>query len=254
MATEETLVTDISNQPLLQVSGVSKRFGGFTALDDIDLFVRPGERLGLIGPNGSGKSTLVNCIAGTLHGESGSILFDGHDLGRQAPHGRVRLGLARTFQIPRPFVSMSVLDNLRIPLEYAARQHVKLGKGEIADAAMHLLEQVGLADKSRALSRGLTQVDMRKLELARAMAAKPKLLISDEAMAGLSASEVDDILVLVSGLKQQGVAVIMIEHVMRAVMKFSERVAVLVAGRKIADGDPQSVVGNDEVIKAYLGE
>jgi branched-chain amino acid transport system ATP-binding protein len=131
---------------------------------------------------------------------------------------------------------------------------VKLGKGEIADEAMRILEQVGLAGKSQAMSRGLTQVDMRKLELARAMAAKPKLLISDEAMAGLSASEVDDILVLLSGLKQQGVAVIMIEHVMRAVMKFSERVAVLVAGRKIADGEPQSVVSRDEVIKAYLGE
>jgi len=242
------------SQPLLQVSGVTKRFGGFVALESVDLLVQPGERLGLIGPNGSGKSTLVNCIAGTLRPESGSVRFEGRDLGREAPHRRVRLGLARSFQIPRPFVSMSVLDNLCIPLEYAARQHVKLGKSEIADAAMHLLEQVGLAGKSHALSRGLTQVDMRKLELARAMAAKPRLLISDEAMAGLSASEVDDILVLVSGLKEQGVAVIMIEHVMRAVMKFSERVAVLVAGRKIADGDPQSVVGNDEVIKAYLGE
>ena len=254
MATEETLMADQLNQPLLQVSGVTKRFGGFTALDNIDLIVRPGERLGLIGPNGSGKSTLVNCIAGTLRNEGGSILFDGRDLGSDPPHGRVRLGLARTFQIPRPFVSMSVLDNLCVPLEYAARQHIKLGKSEIAEAAMHLLEQVGLADKSHALSRGLTQVDMRKLELARAMAAKPKLLISDEAMAGLSASEVDDILVLVSGLQQQGVAVIMIEHVMRAVMKFSERIAVLVAGRKIADGDPQAVVGNAEVVRAYLGE
>src|SRR5438132_7433293 len=153
------------SEPLLEVSAFSKRFGGFTALDNVDLVVRPGERLGLIGPNGSGKSTLVNCIAGTLRTESGSILFDGRDLGKAPPHGRVRLGLARTFQIPRPFVSMSVLDNLCIPLEYAARQHVKLGKGEIADAAMHLLEQVGLADKSHAMSRGLTQVDMRKLEL-----------------------------------------------------------------------------------------
>jgi len=247
-------VTDFSRQPLLQVSGVSKRFGGFTALDNIDLIVRPGERLGLIGPNGSGKSTLVNCIAGTLRSESGRIVFDGHDFANEPPHRRIRVGLARTFQIPRPFVSMSVLDNLCIPLEYAARRHESLAKSEILDTAMHLLEQVGLAEKSHALSRGLTQVDMRKLELARAMAAKPKLLISDEAMAGLSASEVDDILVLVSGLKEQGVAVIMIEHVMRAVMKFSERVAVLVAGRKIADGDPQAVVDNDEVIKAYLGE
>lgn len=240
--------------PLLEVLGVTKRFGGFVALESVDLLVRPGERLGLIGPNGSGKSTLVNCIAGTLRPESGSIRFEGRDIGNEPAYRRVRLGLARSFQIPRPFASMSVLDNLGIPLEYAARQHVKLGKGQVFDEAMHILEQVGLTGKAHATSRGLTQVDMRKLELARAIAARPKLLISDEAMAGLSASEVDDILVLLSGLKQQGVAVIMIEHVMRAVMKFAERVAVLVAGRKIADGDPQSIVSHDEVIKAYLGE
>jgi branched-chain amino acid transport system ATP-binding protein len=239
---------------LLEVRGVTKRFGGFTALEDVDLVVRPGERLGLIGPNGSGKSTLVNCICGVLHNEAGSIRFDGNDLGAQAPHRRIRLGLARSFQIPRPFTSMTVLDNLCVPLLYAARQHEKLAKDRIAGEAMQILGQVGLAEKADTRSGGLTQVDMRKLELARAMAAKPKLLISDEAMAGLSASEVDEILLLLSGLKQQGVAVIMIEHVMRAVMKFSERVAVLVAGRKIADGDPQSVVANTDVIRAYLGE
>jgi branched-chain amino acid transport system ATP-binding protein len=239
---------------LLEVSGVTKRFGGFVALESVDLVVLRGERLGLIGPNGSGKSTLVNCIAGTLRNESGGIHFEGRDIGSEPAYRRVRLGVARTFQIPKPFVSMSVLDNLCIPLEYAASLHARLAKGHISDEAMHILERVGLVDKAHAMSRGLTQVDMRKLELARAIAAKPKLLISDEAMAGLSASEVDDILVLLSGLKQQGVAVIMIEHVMRAVMKFSERVAVLVAGRKIADGEPQSVVSRDEVVKAYLGE
>jgi len=149
---------------------------------------------------------------------------------------------------------MSVLDNMCIPLLYAATQHEKIAGSRVNDEAMRILRQVGLADKAHARSGGLTQVEMRKLELARAMAAKPKLLISDEAMAGLSASEVDEILALLAGLKQQGVAVIMIEHVMRAVMKFSERVAVLVAGRKIADADPQSIASNAEVIKAYLGE
>jgi branched-chain amino acid transport system ATP-binding protein len=239
---------------LLEVKGVTKRFGGFTALDGVDLVVRPGERLGLIGPNGSGKSTLVNCICGALRNEEGVIRFEGRDIGAQPTHRRTRLGIARSFQIPKPFVSMSVLDNLRIPLLYAARQHEKLATDRIADEAMRILRQVGLADKAHARSGGLTQVDMRKLELARAMAAKPKLLISDEAMAGLSASEVDDILALLSQLKQQGVAVIMIEHVMRAVMKFSERVAVLVAGRKIADADPQAIVANPDVVRAYLGE
>ncbi len=221
---------------LLEVSGVTKRFGGFTALDGVDFAVRPGERVGLIGPNGSGKSTLVNCIAGTLRNEEGSIRFEGRDIRGYPAHKRIRLGLARSFQIPKPFGSMSVLDNLCVPLLYAAK--AQPARGPVAEEARYIL----------------TQVDMRKLELARAMAARPRLLISDEAMAGLSASEVDDILALLIGLKSQGVAVIMIEHVMRAVMKFSERIAVLVAGRKIADGDPQAVAGNAEVVKAYLGE
>jgi branched-chain amino acid transport system ATP-binding protein len=237
---------------LLEVSGVTKRFGGFTALENVDFSVQPGERVGLIGPNGSGKSTLVNCIAGTLRNEEGSIRFEGRDICAYPAHRRIRLGLARSFQIPKPFASMSVLDNLCVPLLYAARR--RGAHGPIAEEAEHILEQVGLHEKAGAMSGGLTQVDMRKLELARAMAAKPKLLISDEAMAGLSASEVDDILKLLLGLKAQGVAVIMIEHVMRAVMKFSERIAVLVAGRKIADGEPQAVVGDIQVVKAYLGE
>ncbi len=241
-------------EALLEVRGVTKRFGGFTALDAVDFVVRSGERVGLIGPNGSGKSTLVNCIAGTLRNEEGSIRFEGEDICGHAAHRRIRMGLARSFQIPKPFASMTVLDNLCVPLVYAARKHEKLAPGRIVEEAMRILGQVGLAGRAQAMSGGLTQVDMRKLELARAMAAKPKLLISDEAMAGLSASEVDDILALLFGLKEQGVAVIMIEHVMRAVMKFSERIAVLVAGRKIADGDPQAVVGNAEVVKAYLGE
>ena len=236
---------------LLEVSGVTKSFGGFVALDNVYFDVRPGERVGLIGPNGSGKSTLVNCIAGTLRNEQGSIRFEGRDICAYPAHRRIRLGLARSFQIPKPFASMSVLDNLCVPLLYAAKGE---GGAPVAEEARRILAQVGLADKADATSGGLTQVDMRKLELARAMAAKPRLLISDEAMAGLSTSEVDDILALLLGLKAQGVAVIMIEHVMRAVMKFSERIAVLVAGRKIADGDPQAVVGNGEVVKAYLGE
>ena len=238
-------------QALLEVSGVVKKFGGFTALDGVDFAVRAGERVGLIGPNGSGKSTLVNCIAGTLRNEEGSIRFEGRDICAYPAHRRIRLGLARSFQIPKPFASMSVLDNLCVPLLYAAKGETSR---HVAEEARHILEQVGLAGKADATSGGLTQVDMRKLELARAMAAKPRLLISDEAMAGLSASEVDDILALLMGLKERGVAVIMIEHVMRAVMRFSERIAVLVAGRKIADGDPQAVVGNMEVVKAYLGE
>jgi branched-chain amino acid transport system ATP-binding protein len=242
------------SEPLLRVHALTKRFGGFTALDQVDLAIAPGERLGLIGPNGSGKSTLVNCIAGTLRNDAGRIELNGRDIVRVAAFKRVHLGVARTFQIPRPFASMSVIDNLRIPLLYGARAPIKLDASGTTDEAMRILGELGLGAKAGAMSGGLTQVDMRKLELARAIAAKPALLIADEAMAGLSTSEVDEILALLLGMKERGVAVIMIEHVMRAVMKFSERIAVLVAGRKIADGDPQAVVANPEVVAAYLGQ
>jgi len=242
------------SEPLLRVCALTKRFGGFTALDQVDLAIAPGERLGLIGPNGSGKSTLVNCIAGTLRNDAGRIELNGRDIVRVAAFKRVHLGVARTFQIPRPFASMSVIDNLRIPLLYGARAPIKLDASGTTDEAMRILGELGLGAKAGTMSGGLTQVDMRKLELARAIAAKPALLIADEAMAGLSTSEVDEILALLLGMKERGVAVIMIEHVMRAVMKFSERIAVLVAGRKIADGDPQEVVANPEVVAAYLGQ
>ena len=242
---------------LLEAKGVTKRFGGFFALENVDIEVRPGERLGLIGPNGSGKTTLVSCIAGTLRNEAGAIHFDGHDITRLPTHRRIRLGLARSFQIPKPFASMSVLDNLRIPLLYAASAHegaVRVSERQSGAEAMAILREVGLEAKADERSGGLTQVDMRKLELARAMASRPKLLISDEAMAGLSSSEVDDIIALLLRMKDRGIAVVMIEHIMRTVMKFSERVAVLVAGKKIADGDPASIIANPEVQRAYLGE
>jgi branched-chain amino acid transport system ATP-binding protein len=241
---------------LLHVEKVGKRFGGFVALQDIDLEVQPGERLGLIGPNGSGKSTLVNCICGTLRNEQGSVSFSGAAMDGLTAHQRTRLGLARSFQLPRPFGSLTLAENLRIPILYAvnARGERTLSGAAIDARCLELLGQVGLADKARRLPRDLTQIEMRKLELARAMAADPKLLISDEAMAGLSHAEVDEILALLIRLNGQGVTVIMIEHIMRAVMAFSQRLAVLVAGRKIADGDPRIVVREPEVVRAYLGE
>jgi len=241
--------------PLLVAKGVTKRFGGFVALGGVDLSVGAGERVGLIGPNGSGKSTLVNCIAGTVRG-GGSIEFDGHDLAPLPPHRRIRLGIARSFQIPRPFASMTVLDNLRIPLLYAARAHPLLqrSRGRETEEALSILRQVGLEAKAGRLSRELTQVDMRKLELARAIASHPKLLVADEALAGLSASEVDEILAILLEMKGRGVAVILIEHMMRAVLRFSERIAVLVVGRKIADGPAETVLRDPAVERAYLGQ
>jgi branched-chain amino acid transport system ATP-binding protein len=242
--------------PLLQVENLGKRFGGFVALDGINLSVQPGERVGLIGPNGSGKSTLVNCMCGTLQNESGTVRFDGHIVDGLAANKRTHRGMARSFQLPRPFVTLSVAENLRIPLLYTAhsRSGRHLAHDEIESRCHELAGLVGLAAKANKLPRDLTQVEMRKLELARAMAADPKLLIADEAMAGLSQSEVTEIVDLLIKMNERGVTIILIEHIMRAVMSFSQRLVVLVSGKKIADGAPQEVVSHPEVIGAYLGQ
>jgi branched-chain amino acid transport system ATP-binding protein len=241
---------------LLRVEGLGKRFGGFVALDGIDLAVTAGERVGLIGPNGSGKSTLVNCICGTLANETGSVHFHDQRIDGLLAHERTHLGLARSFQLPRPFISLSLVDNIRIPLLYTvqARQRALRTPSDVDDRCMDLLRMVGLEPKARRFPRDLTQVEMRKLELARAMAAEPKLLIADEAMAGLSHSEIEDIVKLLVQLNDQGITVILIEHIMRAVMSFSQRLVVLVSGRKIADGKPDHVVRDPEVERAYLGQ
>ena len=236
---------------MLAVRGLVKRFGGFTALNRVTLEVKAGERFGLIGPNGSGKTTLINCVAGTLRPDEGQILFEGADITALPPHRRTQLGIARSFQIPKPFRSMSVRDNLGIPLEYTG--HLR-GKASAAAIAAELLRDIGLDAKADARPSGLTQIEMRKLELARAMAAHPKLLISDEAMAGLSSAEVDDILAILFKLNAQGITIIMIEHIMRAVMRFSERIVVLDAGERIAEGTPEEIIKNPAVEKAYLGE
>jgi branched-chain amino acid transport system ATP-binding protein len=240
---------------LLEIDNLGKRFGGFVALENISLAVPAGERLGLIGPNGSGKSTLVNCICGTLRNEQGSVRFDGRSIDGLPAHRRTHLGLARSFQLPRPFVSMSLLDNVRIPLLYTVETRgSRHARDQIDEHCRGLLREVGLDAKSRHLPRDLTQVEMRKLELARAMAAEPKLLIADEAMAGLTHSEIEDILALLVRLNEKGVTVILIEHIMSAVMSFSRRLVVLVSGRKIADGKPEDVMRDPEVERAYLGQ
>ncbi len=239
---------------LLEVDNLGKRFAGFVALENVSLAVTAGERVGLIGPNGSGKSTLVNCICGTLRNDVGSVRFEGRVLDRSTAHERTRRGLARTFQLPRPFVSLSLLDNLRIPLLYTvAARGTHHSAHDIEARCVELLREVGLEAKAQRLPRELTQVEMRKLELARAMAAEPKLLIADESMAGLSHSEIEDILALLVRLNECGVTVILIEHIMRAVMSFSRRLVVLVSGRKIADGQPDEVMRDPDVERAYLG-
>jgi len=236
-------------EALLQVKGVSKHFGGFTALAGVNLDIAPGERFGLIGPNGSGKTTLINCIAGALRNDAGSIRFNNSEISRLPAYRRTRLGIARSFQIPRPFHSMTVLENLLVPSAYVT--HLRDSEGEAR--AMEILTDIRLIDKARVPASQLSQVELRKLELARAMAAKPRLLISDEAMAGLAGAEVDEVLDILFKLNASGITIIMIEHIMQAVMRFSQRVVCLDAGKIICEGTPQAIVGNREVQKAYLG-
>jgi branched-chain amino acid transport system ATP-binding protein len=233
---------------ILTATKIGKRFGGFIALDGVDFAVAAGERVGLLGPNGSGKSTLVNCLTGALRNDSGEVVLLGRRIDGLPTHQRIRAGIARTFQVPRPFASMSVRENVEIALLYAG------GATGADEEALAILDQVGLGPKAELSSRSLTQVDLRKLELARAMAARPQLLLADEVMAGLSTNEVDEILALLLRLNGGGVSIVMIEHIMYAVMKFAQRLCVLVAGRKIADGDPQAVIRDREVERAYLGE
>lgn len=238
--------------PLLEVDAITKHFGGFTALAGVSLSVQSGERIGLIGPNGSGKTTLINCISGALQNDAGSVRFKGRDLNGLPAHRRTRLGICRTYQIPKPFGTMTLAGNLAVPLEYVVHQGVAFNVN-VDPQALAILEEFGLAPKARIAAENLSQVELRKLELARAVAAKPDLLICDEAMAGLAAAEVDEVLDILFRINARGITVLMIEHIMRAIMKFSMRVVCLDAGQIIAAGAPRDIVQDPNVRRAYLG-
>jgi branched-chain amino acid transport system ATP-binding protein len=234
---------------LLSVHGLEKKFGSIRALGPVDAGLRPGERLGLIGPNGSGKTTLINCITGLLAPDAGTIIFKGTDITSEPAHRRARRGLSRSFQIPRPFTGMTVLENLLVPMDYLTKD----SRAEI-ERACEVLRSVGLLARRDDLSETLSQLELRKLELARALVAEPEVLIADEAMAGLSEGEIDDILSLLFLLNERGVAIVMIEHIMHAVMRFSKRVICLQTGRIIAEGMPSEIADNPIVQKVYFGE
>lgn len=241
----------MSGSAILSSRGLVKRFGGFTALSGIDFNLKDRERVGLIGPNGSGKSTFVNCLTGALRPEEGQVTFSDADITQTPAWERARAGLARSFQIPRPFRGLTVRENIRVPLSFIARLS---DNAELNARADQVLDRIGLLPKAALSPRSLSQVELRKLELGRALAAQPRVLIADEAMAGLSDSEVDEIIDLLMQLNESGIGIILIEHIMRAVMRFSQRVVVFVAGTKIADGDPREVMEHPEVVRAYLGQ
>jgi branched-chain amino acid transport system ATP-binding protein len=237
--------------PLLTIDGMTRSFGGFVALDNVSIAIRKGERFGLIGPNGSGKTTLINCISGALLPQKGTVRFCGEDITQLPANQRAHRGIARSFQIPRPFRSMTVVENLMVALDFAAKHTGS--PAQRLEVAMSILARMGLAAKAHVSTAMLSQVELRKMELARAVAASPKLLVSDEAMAGLSSAEVDEVLDLLLSLAGEDIAIIMIEHIMQAVMRFSERVMCLDAGRIIAIGAPAEVMANARVQEAYLG-
>jgi len=241
------------SDPLLSINGVTKRFGNFVAVSDISIDLAEGERVGIIGPNGSGKTTFINCIAGRLRPDSGSIRFAGRDVTGLEAHKRAQLGIARTFQIPQPFQNMTLIENLYVPLDFGARKKDADAK-DIRQSAMDILGSLGLAAKADARCDKLSQIELRKLELARALAGRPRLLISDEAMAGLSSGEVDEVLAILFSLAERGITVVMIEHIMRAIMRFSERVLCIIAGKLVATGRPDEIVRDPQVQKAYFGE
>jgi branched-chain amino acid transport system ATP-binding protein len=236
------------SEPILSVQGISKRFDTLVAVADVNLDVGRGEKLGIIGPNGSGKTTLINCITGVVRPERGKIMFEGIDVSGMPTYRRARLGMARSFQIPRPFIGMSVIQNLLVPLDY-----VESGEKNPA-GARGILASIGLDERADDPAESLSHLELRKLELGRALAADPRLLIADEIMAGLAEPEIDEVLEILLALNVSGVTIIMIEHIMHAIMRFSRRLVCMETGRIIADGTPQEVGRDPEVRRVYFGK
>ncbi|MCX5838402.1 MAG: ABC transporter ATP-binding protein [Deltaproteobacteria bacterium] len=234
---------------LLDIQNVSKRFGGLKAVDQVDLAIEKGQIYGLIGPNGAGKSTLFNCVAGSFAPTSGKILYNGEDITGWKPWNICRKKIARTFQIVKPFQTKTVLYNTVVGSFIRTSN-----TSEAEDMAMEVLKKFHLADKCNALAKNLTIADRKRLEVARAMATDPDMLLLDECMAGLRHTEVDETLDVIREIREHGVTIFMIEHIMRAIMSVSDRITVIQFGKKVMEGTPQEVANDERVIKAYLGE
>ena len=246
-----TNATPDAARPVLDIQRARKAFGGLIAVNDVSFEVRPGELLGLIGPNGSGKTTMLNLVSGALQPTAGRIVLEGTDISALPAHRIARLGIARTFQLVRVLPSMSAVENV---MAGSAFGHAHLWGGKAREQARALLARVGLSAKADAAPDAMTYIDQKRLELARALAADPKVLLLDEWLAGLNPSELGTGIALIDELRHEGRTIIMVEHVMDAIRSLCDRCVVMSSGRKIADGAVETVLSDREVVRAYLGD
>jgi branched-chain amino acid transport system ATP-binding protein len=238
---------------ILKVRNITKSFGGLTAVNKLSFDISPGETVGLIGPNGAGKTTLVNLLCGSYYADSGEIEMDGKLITRMKPYQRCRMGLSRTYQIPRPFPELTALMSV-VTSALCGKKRINRGLDDAAAEATHYLEFVGLFSKRNILAHDLTFFELRMLELARALATTPKLLFVDEVMAGLNPGEANRAVHLIARAKEEfGLTIFWIEHVMAVLMEAAERIIAIHFGEKLAEGTPEEIADNDKVIEAYLG-